>query len=298
VLGAAPIVLPFLVLTPGGLWHDVVVVQSGRPAQAKGLTDRLGAVGLATALHLPPSGLVAILLAIGIGALLLAVVLGPLLFALARRVAPLAWPDPVWWGILAAVQLAALAVAPSYYSHYGSFVTPALCLLLGAGAGRLATVARARGGRPARAGVAAIVAVAVLAGLTLTVTRPPLPASGRVDNAALAEFAAAHRCVWVRNPSYLQVADAMARQVRARCPATMDLVGAWLVLVAGGTVPGSPATNLDDLVLGQLMGSDGALLWEGHPAQGLGTRSRVYLKSHFRRVGATGEIEMWSRTRP
>ena len=292
VLGAAPVLVPFLVLAPGEFWQDVVVVQGARPVQDKGLADRLGAVGLAAALHIGSSILVAVL----IGAVVLAAVLGPLVVAVVRRTGPAAWPDLVWWGVLAALQLAALAVAPSFYSHYGAFVVPALSLLLGAGAGRLASAVRARGGRAARAGVAGVVAVVVAAGLGLALARPPLPVPGRVDNAVLADFAARHDCLWVRNPSYLQLADATARQIRAHCPASMDLVGVSLVLADRGRVPGSAASDIDALVLEQLTGSDGALLVAGHPTQGFGKRARAYLAAHFAPVGRTGEIQMWTRT--
>jgi hypothetical protein len=291
-LGAAPIIVPFLVLTPGRLWYDVVVVQSGRPVQAKSLPVRLGAFGLAADLHTTAIGLIAVI----IGAVLLAIVLAPLAVAVWRHTGPAAWPDPVWWGVLAAAQLAALAVAPSFYLHYESFVAPALCLLVGAGAGHLVAAAKARGGRTGRSGVAVIVAVAVAAGLGLTVTRPPLPAAGRVDNAELASFAVRHRCLWVRVPAYLQVADATARQFRERCPGSLDLVGSWLVFTAGGKVPGTVASSLDQLEIGQLRGSDGALLEAVSPTQGLGPKSKAYLHAHFAAVGRTGEIQMWSRT--
>ncbi|MGV8965813.1 MAG: hypothetical protein ACOH2F_05995 [Cellulomonas sp.] len=290
--GAVPVLLPFFVASPGRMWFDVLSAQSGRPLQAKGLLERLGAVGVASDLHLGWVGLVAALIAVP----LLAATVAPVLVMLSRRVGPARWPDPVWWGMLAGLQMTAIAVAPSFYSHYLSFVAPALCLMLGAGVGHLVTAARERGGRTARAGVTLIAAVGIAVGGVLVAVTPALPTSGRVDNAALAEFAAGHDCLWVRNPSYLQVADATTRQIARRCPATMDLVGAWLVFTAGGTVPGSQASTLDDLVLAQLAGSDGALLAAGHPTQGLGSRSQAYLVAHFARTGRTGQIEMWTRT--
>jgi hypothetical protein len=292
VVGAAPLVVPFLVAAPGRLWFDVVVVQSGRPGQGKGVLDRIGVVGLAAALHVPWVDVLAVL----IGVALLAGALGPVAAMAWRRIPARAWPDPVWWGLLAGLQLGALALAPSYYLHYAAFAAPALCLLLGAGTGHLAAALRARGGRAARGGLRSMVVAMVAVALVVPLARPPLSVAGRVDNVTLAQFAAAHDCLWVRNASYLQVADATARQLRRRCPATMDLVGAWLVLGRGGAVPGSDATSIDELVLGQLAASDGALLVAGHPTQGFGSRSRAYLADHFVRVGTTGEIEMWART--
>ena len=292
VAGAAPVLLPFLVASPGRMWFDVLSAQSGRPLQAKGLLERLGAVGLAGDLHVSSVILMAALIAVP----LLACTIGPLLTVMWRRVGPALWPDPVWWGLLAGLQAAAIAVAPSFYSHYLAFVAPALCLMLGAGAGRLATAVRRWGGQTARAGAGVIAAVAIAVGGMLVLVTPPLPTSGRVGNAALAEFAADHDCLWVRNPSYLQLADAMARQIDRSCAATMDLVGAWLVFTAGGTVPGSQASSLDDLVLEQLAASDGALLAAGHPTQGIGPRSQSYLAAHFAPTGRTGQIEMWART--
>lgn len=291
VLGAAPVLAPFVALAPGQLWHDIVVVQGARPEQDKSLAARLGALDPTAALH-PRLGEP---LALLVGALLLAAVIAPLVLAARRRTPPAAWSDPVWWGVLAALQLAALAAAPSFYLHYAAFVAPAFCLLLGAGAGRLVAVARARGGRPARAGTALVAAVAVLAGLGLTLTRPPLPTEGRVDQAVLADFGARHDCVWARKPAYLALADAAARQIRERCPATPDLVGAWLLLDEGGTVPGTAASDLDELELEELTASDAALLDARRPTQGLGPRARTYLHAHFAPVGTTGEVQMWSR---
>ena len=133
-------------------------------------------------------------------------------------------------------------------------------------------------------------------GFALVLTRPPLPPGGRADNAALATFAARRTCVWARNPSYLQVADAAARQDLAGCRSSPDLVGAWLALQGGGNVPGSRAPNLDTLVLEQLRSSDGALLSAIRPTQGFGPRARAYLRAHFVPVTTTGEIKLWTRT--
>jgi hypothetical protein len=290
--GAAPVLLPFAVLARGRMWFDVLTAQSRRPLQAKDLLERLGAVGPAGDVHVPRIALTVGLVAI----LLLACAVAPAVVMLWRRTGPAAWPDPVWWGLLAGLQMTALAMAPSFYFHYLAFVAPALCLLLGAGVGHLVAAVRARGGRTARAGTAVIVAMAISGAIALATVAPPLPTSGRVDNVVLAEFASAHDCLWARNPSYLQVADATARQIGRRCPATMDPVGAWLVLSAGGTVPGSRARTLDDLILDELAASDGALLAVGHTRQGLGSRSRTYLAKHFARAGRTGQIEMWTRT--
>jgi hypothetical protein len=291
LVGAAPILVPFLVLAPGRLWFDVVRVQSVRPMQGKTIPDRLGAVGLAAALNTPAVGV----LAIAIGGLLLTLVATPLVAAIVRRSRPDRWPDPVWWGILAAAPLAALAFAPSFYQHYVAFAVPALTLLLGAGAGHLLGAARGRGAQIARFGPVALVALALTVGFASVLTRPLLPPGGRVDNAELATFAARRTCVWARNPSYLQVADAAARQDRAGCRSSPDLVGAWLALQGGGNVPGYRAPNLDTLVLEQLRTSDGAFLSAIRPTQGFGPRARTYLRAHFVPVGTTGEIGLWAR---
>ena len=303
VLGAALLLAPFLALAPGQLWHDVVVVQGGRPGQDKPLAGRLEALDPTAALHQVMGAPVAV----AVGVLLLLAVLAPLLAR--RRVAPSAWSDPVWWGVLAALQLVALAAAPSFYVHYVAFVAPALCLLLGAGAGRLASSgawarmsragvpSHAPGGRRLSAGPAVVAVVAIAAGVGLVLARSPLATDGRVDNATLADFTARHSCVWTRNPSYLQVADAAARQLRAGCPSSPDIVGAWLVLGGGGSVPGSSARTLDALVLEELRGSDGAILSAHFPTQDLGARSETYLRRHFTRATTAGSLELWSRHR-
>ena len=291
VLGAAPILLPFLVMAPGQLWRDVIWVQGARPVQNKNLTERLQALEPGAAVHAGLSWPVGV----AVGAAVLALVGGPLVWVLRRRMAPAAWPDPVWWGVLAAFQLAALAAAPSFYLHYAAFAVPALSLLLGAGAGRLLAAVRASRGRWARVGPAALVAVALAVGLGVALTRPPLPTGGRVDNAVLADFAARSRCVWARNPSYLQVADAAGRQDRARCRSSLDLVGTWLALEGGAAGSQSAAASIDRLILAQLRASDGALLSVVRPSQGFGRRARSYLHANFRAVGSTGEIQLWAR---
>ena len=300
-LGAAPILVPFLALAPAQLWHDVVVVQSARPTQGKALAGRFAALDPTVAWHplfaWPVVGV--------LGLLLLAALAGPMVRALRRRVRPHAWSDPLWWGLLAAAQLLALALAPSFYLHYAAFAAPALCLVLGAGAGRLAVRARAARGAVARRGPAAIAAAAVAVALVLVASPPRMPDAGPVDNAALAAFAAAHHCVWARNPSYLQVADAAARQIRAGCPSSPDLVGVWLTFSGRSSgpgrahptehVPGSSATTLDGLVLEQLTGSDAAILAQVRPMQDLGPRSRAYFHQNFEHVRTADGLELWSR---
>jgi len=293
-LGAAPILVPFLALAPGQLWHDVVVVQSARPTQGKALPSRFAALDPTATWHAPLTWQVVLAL----GLVLVAVLLLPLVRALYRRVPLALWSDPLWWGVLAAAQLLALAVAPSFYLHYAAFAAPALCLVLGAATGRFG--ARARRARPAggawvQRGPAAIVALALVGAVVLAVNPPPMPDAGPVDNVALAAFAAGHACVWSRNPSYLQVADASARQIRAGCPSSPDLLGVWLTLSGGGRVPGSSATTLDSLVLEQLRGSDAAILAEQRPMQDLGPRARSYFHENFERVRTIDGLELWSR---
>lgn len=287
LLGAAPVILPFVWLAPGRFWYDVVVVQLTRPDQDKSFAGRVAALDPTRDLHDPlPDAL-----AVVVGLLLVAAVLGPLFVALHRRLPPAQWSDPVWWGVLAAAQLITLARAPSFYIHYAAFVAPALSLLIGAAAGLLATRARAHGG-------AALTAVAVAAGLALALTRPPLTSAGRVDHAVLADFGARHSCVWARNPSYLQLADVATRQLEAGCPATLDLVGTRFVLDRGGVVPGTDAATVDALVLEELRASDGALVGTVGLVQGDERRATAYLREHFDQVGRTGPLELWSRSEP
>ncbi|WP_407344429.1 hypothetical protein [Pengzhenrongella phosphoraccumulans] len=291
LLGAAPL-LPFVWLAPGRFWYDVVVVQMTRPDQDKSLAGRVAALDPTRYLHGTLSAAPAVVVAV----LLVAAVLGPLAVALHRRLRPAQWSDPVWWGLLAAAQLVTLARAPSFYIHYAAFVAPALSLLIGAGAGLLAARARARGGASARARLGVLTVAAVAAGLVLVAARPPLTVAGRVDGAVLADFGKRHTCVWARNPSYLQLAGVASRQLDAGCPATLDLVGTRFVLDRGGVVPGTRATTIDDLVLEQLVGSDGAIVGPVGLMQGVEPRATRYLRTHFDHVGDTGLLELWSRS--
>ncbi|MGV8968283.1 MAG: hypothetical protein ACOH2F_18625 [Cellulomonas sp.] len=293
LLGAVPL-LPFVWLAPGRFWYDVVVVQMTRPDQDKSLAGRVAALDPTRALHGTLSHPLAVLVAV----LLVAAVLGPLAISLHRRIRPAQWSDPVWWGLLAAAQLVTLARAPSFYIHYAAFVAPALSLLIGAAAGLLAARARAHDQPDAGARLAALTAVAVAAGIGLALTRPPLTTAGRVDHVELADFGAAHSCVWARNPSYLQLADVATRQLAAGCPATLDLVGTRFVLDGGGVVPGTDAVTVDELVLDQLRGSDGVLVGPVGLMQGVEPRATAYLRTHFEHVGGTGALELWSRSEP
>ena len=294
LLGAVPVIGPFVWFAPRRFWYDVVVVQVTRPDQDKSLAGRVAALDPTRDLHDPLSDAVAAI----VGVLLVAAVLSPLVVALVRRLRPAQWSDPLWWGVLAATQLVSLARAPSFYIHYAAFVAPALSLLIGAAAGLVAARARAHGGVGARVRLAALTTAAVVAGLGLALARPPLTSAGRVDHAVLVDFGAQHSCVWARNPSYLQLADIATRQLDARCPATLDLVGTRFVLDRGGVVPGTDAATVDQLVLDQLVASDGALVGRVGLMQGDEPRATAYLREHFDHVGGTGPLELWSRTAP
>ncbi|MFI2753336.1 hypothetical protein ACGIF2_07870 [Cellulomonas sp. P22] len=296
--------LPALVLAaadPAAAWRDVVVVQRERAPSEIGALDRIGTL-VGPALFTGPT--IGRGLAVAGGALLVAMCLVPVGRALVRRVPPRAWSDPVWWGLLALVQLALLLVAPSWGTHYPAYLGPALCLLLGAGAGRLAARAAprvGRVGRPVAGVVAGVVAVPlVLAGVAA-------PGWGRpVDNAPLAAFAGEQPCTWSATPSLLAAADASRRQIRAGCPDVVDIFGIRLALAAGypvpevealdlGTSPGRGLEPDEELLQAQMAASQAALLTNVFTANDMSEQLAGWVRAEFTQVGTNHYVGLWVR---
>lgn len=290
--------LPALALAaadPAAAWRDVVVVQRQRTPSEIGVVDRIGAL-VGPAVFTGPT--IGRGLAVIGGALLVAMCLVPFVRALARRTPPRAWSDPVWWGLLALVQLALLLVAPSWGTHYPAYLGPALCLLLGAASGHLAA-RLGPVGRPAVGVLAGVVAVPfVLVGVAA-------PGWGRpVDNAPLAAFAGDYPCTWSATPSLLAAADASRRQIRAGCPDVVDIFGIRLALTAGYPVPEVEALDLpsgqglepdEELLQAQMEASQAALLTNVFTANDMSGRLAGWVREEFTQVGTNHYVGLWVR---
>ncbi|MCC2316531.1 hypothetical protein [Cellulomonas chengniuliangii] len=300
VAGLSP-ALALAAADPAAAWRDIVVVQQARPADPTGVLDRIGTLVAPAALTDPTIGRG---LATAGGLLLMALCAAPLVRALAARQAPAAWGDPVWWGLLGLAQLALLLAAPSWGTHYTASVGPALCLLVGAAAGRAARTMPAPGRPWAVAGAAVLAVPIVVSGVVA-------PGWGRpLDNGPLAAFAREHRCVWSATPSLLAAADAGRRRIRAGCPDVVDVFGVRLALAAGEPTPelaradaraasgaGIPRGLAADerIIAAQLADSQAALLAHQSSANEMSPALEEWLRAEFVQVGRNHYAGLWTR---
>ena len=218
-LAALLVDLPFFVAAPGEMWRMVVLDQLGR-----GRTSVSGPQRLLTTLldgrpvdvsspagHLAAGGVAVVLCLAAVAAVRTPV--GR--FAL---------------GLLG-VQLAVLALSPSFYSYYPAYAAPTVALLLGAAVGQVAhRVCQGRSWGPARhrsrpvtarlvlVGVGAILATAAVVDTRVTI-RMPFPAT------AVAADAAGARCVTSDSPDALMLTNLYSRDLARGCRAPVDLSG-------------------------------------------------------------------------
>ncbi|MET0475813.1 MAG: glycosyltransferase family 39 protein [Mycobacterium sp.] len=112
LLGTAVGLAPFVVSAPARAWHDVVVTQLSRPRNSfvpVGLDRVVDMVGLA-----------------GIAIPLAVVLMGLLVVFSFRRFDP---HVGLWMSVLA-ITATAFVTAPTYFTHYGEFLGPAVVLLV------------------------------------------------------------------------------------------------------------------------------------------------------------------------
>lgn len=247
----------FVAAAPGPMLREVVLDQLGRPPDGAALgLDRLAQAAGFNLLqgigpeqpHPVPAALVAGLLA---GVLL------ALLVASWR--CPAAWP----FAALLVAQAAFLAATPSYYAHYGDFLTPALAVVVGIAVSRAAgTVGRAAGtvgrtahalgrrapavgsGQPRRAW-AAVPAVLVLgllgwgvrSGLAVQISAPKPLLGAEVD-------AVRNSCTVSTSPVRLVIDGALTHQAVHGCPLLVDPTGITFDADRGHVPPGLLGANL------------------------------------------------------
>ena len=206
----------FFISAPGAMWRMVISEQVGRPQDANStmtrLSDLTGVSRLLPHLQHPALwGLLAVIAAVFGCASALA-------WTVTKARLPVA---------LAAVQLAVLLVAPSWFGFYADYLAPALALTIASAAGALAArdVARAanrwlRVARLAWLPVAAASAATMLiftAGLSHAVA--PFPGT------VLAADVAHVRCVASDSPMALIELDALSRDYQDGCRVWVDVTG-------------------------------------------------------------------------
>lgn len=218
-LAAAVLDLPFFVAAPAGMWRMVVLDQFRRGRTMVTTPQRL-VTTLLDGRSLDLQSVAGHLAVVG------AVLACCLVVAVAVR-------TPVGrFGLgLLALQLAVLALSPSFYSYYPAFAAPTIALLAGTVAGaalhpvprghRWGRARRVR--RPATVGLVLAALVVVLAPVAAVdgrvVVRRPFPAT------TMASDATGARCVTSDSPDALMLTDLYTRDLARGCPAPVDLSG-------------------------------------------------------------------------
>ncbi len=251
--------LPFLLLAPGRMVHEVVLDQLGRGAYdypAVSLPSRLGYLTGVDAVVGHPNGLGAAL-----GVVLTAGALGAIgaaLVAWRRGRGVWGYPDTLV-AASAVASVGGLLAAPGMYPAYTDFTAPFAAGLVGI---LLAEHRRRRGSRPAHLPglpvgsprrlarlVGAGLAVGLVGWLALTSvsTRGDVLGGGRLaangtvvgEGQAIARVIPAGTCVVSDDPSFLLEAGRF-RAARPGCPELLDPFGVWLVADHGRGAVGRP----------------------------------------------------------
>jgi hypothetical protein len=207
---AAAVCLPFFVLAPARMMRLVVLDQLGRTNNGISTWDRLAGM--------TEAGVVAHVVGAQLPLLTAALsVLGGLAAALVTWRCPPARP----WCALLAAQTALLLSGPSYFSHYATYVAPALALVVGAAAdlARRALRSRARVLQPVA------VATGVLAALALALVTQLHPEGRTRPDRQVRTDAASVRCVAADTPAILEVSDLLAHDLRNGCAVLVDPTG-------------------------------------------------------------------------
>ncbi|MGZ4610683.1 MAG: glycosyltransferase 87 family protein [Actinomycetes bacterium] len=209
-VGAAVVCAPFFVMAPRQMFRLVVSDQLGRTNNGVSFMQRL--IGITDAhakigsLSFSPTGAALVLAA---------------LVVVACVVVARALPATRPWVSLLAAQSALLFSSPSYFSHYATYIAPALALVVGAFTGLVLGWLRSR------APVLRPVAL-VAAGLALLVigAGSELHHSGlRNPGGAVHRAVANARCVTADAPAVLIATNVLARDLQRSCPLIVDVTG-------------------------------------------------------------------------
>lgn len=210
---------PFFLIARARMWHLIVTDQFGRtyvgtPVRRLAQLSSSGQIGDSSS----TAAVVAVTLA---GAVLFAV------FGL------LAWQSRVeqsrvgrLFVVLAAVQIAVMLAAPTYFPYYSDFLAPALSLMLATAAGTLIERNRSRVPvRRLRAGLA-VLPVVIFAASTLAIdTLKPLSSVKPAPTHTLQRVVASARCVQSDSPMALIQLDVLSRDLAHGCKQWVDVIG-------------------------------------------------------------------------
>ena len=221
---ATVVCLPFFIVAPRAMVHQVVTVQLHR-------TTRFATSQLMFRHDL--TGIGPVYSPIGAG---LVVAVTALIAVGAAAVTVTFWRGPRVWAVLAVTQIALVVTQVTFTYHYTNFAAPAIAACAGTAFSVLISATRRIGGWPRHAGTttcaaAGVVAAVLLAWQSASVAFYPAPHLPH----ALSRFFAAHPCTFADYPSVLPAADAETRQFRLGCGNLVDYSGAALS-VSGGSM--------------------------------------------------------------
>jgi alpha-1,2-mannosyltransferase len=205
-------VLPFLAAAPNAFVQQVVLDQLGRPEDTAVTPMRRLASMLALRVPLEPTPHQAQLVLVKLVGLAVAALL---LAALA-----LALPEARRYVLLAVAAVVVLLASPSYFTHYGDLLTPALAITIGAGVQRLAQLLR-------RPPLQVLLVTAALLGFALVNryddtarTSEPVPAAALRPAAARVTG-----CITSDDPLVLAELGVLSRDLKNGCPVRIDVTG-------------------------------------------------------------------------
>jgi alpha-1,2-mannosyltransferase len=272
--------LPFFLRAPSAMWEQTVLAQLTRPATGTSLAERinmLSPLGSAPALdRFVPWWMWAALIC---GSLLLAAI--PVVTAVRDRRSPRMWTDPVWWGALALMHSAVIALSSSFYDHYAAWALAPIALTTGYAASRLS-------GRRIVTGIS----IGAITGLMAT--QMAVPAGAQLS--PMREWARGQRCIWADSTTLI-AADAFRRNIAEGCPMTVDVFGTRLTLLrAAGNDAASADAALGARLLADLDRADAAIV--SKDAWWVSGKTADALSSGFSRVAVLENNVLWQRATP
>lgn len=281
--GTAIVDGPFIFADPDAAWHDVVSTQLHRPADLalSGTARLLDLYGLSTGPRWLGIGL---LLAIGL--------------VTVRRVTP--GSRPWFWLGLTGLVSAALLTSPSYFSHYGAFLAPAVAVLLGT-----TTAPLLKRWDPLTVCTVAVL-LPVLAGSSV---KGDQSSQGQDHLRALGARVPKGACVFLERASAAVAADLLAVP-RPGCPGWVD--GRGVAYTLSTTWPPDRPFYDDGFtsnarwqgeLLDQLRHADYLLLGPPSNLREWSQPVRGYATQHFHEIAAVlsgpfGSTQLWQRDLP
>jgi alpha-1,2-mannosyltransferase len=285
--GFGVLVLPFLIMAPGGLIKDVVVSQFVRdnlsqPAPLSPLSRLSDLAGFSLFTGLPASLRALIVLAVAA-----VVPLAYLTVALTVR----RLPAPLdWYALIGVVAVIIMFLWPyNYWSHYGGFAGPfiALVLALPVGLLRLADQPAESGDRVVPLIVVGVIATVVIAGVGLRQLAAETKLVAPSTSAAADKLIPAGSCVVTDDTSLTISANRFTSDTPA-CSPMVDSWGTLLAMTDGQKGHASPQVLAKVTAVWRSAFSDAQYAWIQPGSQGQipWTASLyAYFTSHFRLVG-------------